>query len=342
MESLRWQNEKLYLLDQTHLPLEKKELECTDYQQVIEAIKILAVRGAPAIGVAAAYGLVLGLRGYQKFASEDFIREAERIAAELDASRPTAVNLHWALQRMLKVLTVGLNSTELWQKLEEEARKIEQEDLAANRQMGEFGQSLIPNKARILTHCNAGALATSGWGTALGVIRSAKEAGKEIQVYADETRPLLQGARLTAWELLQDGIEVTLISDNMAAALMANKMVDLVITGADRIAANGDTANKIGTYGVAVLAEKHNLPFYIAAPLSTFDLSRKTGAEIPIEQRNPEELTHLAGKRIAPLGVKVWNPAFDVTPSRYIKAIITEKGIVYPPYEDNIRKIMIQ
>ncbi|MCQ2559285.1 MAG: S-methyl-5-thioribose-1-phosphate isomerase [Clostridia bacterium] len=342
METLRWQERKLYLLDQTRLPLEKVELECTTYQQVIEAIKILAVRGAPAIGVAAAYGLVLGLEAYQKVKPEAFVQEARRIAAELDASRPTAVNLHWALQRMLQVLISGLDSASLWQKLEAEARKIEQEDFAANRKMGEFGQTLIPAQSRILTHCNAGALATSGWGTALGVIRSAQAAGKQVQVYADETRPLLQGARLTALELLQDRIDVTLISDNLAATLMAHKMVDLVIVGADRIAANGDAANKIGTYGLAVLAEKHNLPFYIAAPLSTFDLSKKTGAEIPIEQRKPEEVTHLAGQRIAPLGVKVWNPAFDVTPSVYIKAIITEKGIIYPPYEANIRKIMIQ
>ncbi|NLI12035.1 MAG: S-methyl-5-thioribose-1-phosphate isomerase, partial [Peptococcaceae bacterium] len=275
---------------------------------------------------------------------KEMIKSLETAAGELKSTRPTAVNLSWALERMLGRLreAASRDLALLGGLLLEEAHAIYNEDLAGNRKMGEYGQVLIPPKASILTHCNAGALATAGYGTALGVIRAAKEAGKEISVFADETRPLLQGARLTAWEMLQDSIPVTLITDSMVGYLMAKGKVDLVIVGADRITANGDVANKIGTYGVAVLARTHGLPFYVAAPVSTVDLSLDSGDKIPIEEREQNEITHLAGCQVAPAGVQVWNPAFDVTPNHLVTAIITERGIIRPPYQENLRKTIGQ
>lgn len=342
MKTMYWEKESLFLLDQTQLPLKIEYIQCENYIEVVNAIKILAVRGAPAIGVAAAYGLALGAKSLLEESMESFLLQIKQISNELDQSRPTAVNLHWALNRMLNKVKSSLPATpkEIYQIILEEAHLIYQEDLKSNQAMGSYGASLIPHKARILTHCNAGALATAGFGTALGVIRAAQKEGKDVLVYADETRPLLQGARLTAFELSQDNIPVTLITDNMAASLMAHKMVDLIIVGADRIAANGDAANKIGTYGLAVLAKRHNLPFYIVAPVSTIDLNLASGEKIPIEERNPEEVTHFGKERIAPLGIKVWNPAFDVTPAELITAIITEKGIIKPSYLTNILAVV--
>lgn len=341
MDAIIWENDHLRLLDQTKLPGTMEYIECYDYRTVAEAIKRLAVRGAPAIGAAAAYGLVLGAKQINTTDRKEFLEKLEAIAGELRATRPTAVNLAWALDRML--VRVNTSSEQDVEKIRrvmlEEAHAIYQEDVQSNRKMGEFGQELLPNGARVLTHCNAGALATAGYGTALGVIRAAKEKGKEVSVFADETRPLLQGARLTAWEMVQEGIPVTLITDGMAGYLMAKKKVDCVIVGADRITANGDVANKIGTYGVAVLANYHKIPFYVAAPLSTIDMTLSSGEEIPIEERDPKEVTHHAGQAMAPDGVQVWNPAFDVTPNSLVTAIITEMGIIYPPYTENLAKI---
>ncbi|MCL2766910.1 MAG: S-methyl-5-thioribose-1-phosphate isomerase [Peptococcaceae bacterium] len=336
---MRWLEEGcLELLDQTALPLFVTYIKCYDHNSVGDAIKRLAVRGAPAIGAAAAYGLALGAKRLDCTDKNQFMLKVGRIAEELAATRPTAVNLQWALSRMTDTL---LSSGEtapsaIKSLLLAEAHKIYQQDIDANRLIGHYGQKLIPQDARILTHCNAGALATAGYGTALGVVTAAWEAGKNISVYADETRPLLQGARLTTWEMLQLGIPVTLITDNMAGYLMAQKKVDLVIVGADRITANGDTANKIGTYGLAVMAHYHHLPFYVAAPMSTIDTSLSTGKEIPIEERGQSEVTFLAGQQIAPEGVNVWNPAFDVTPHELVTAIVTEKGILYPEYSKSI------
>jgi len=344
MDTMRWEKDSLLLLDQTKLPQKVEYIECKDYQTVAKAISNLSVRGAPAIGVAASYGLVLGLSEKQFDTCQDLIAEAKRIAQELWLTRPTAVNLRWALERMLQIMNKenadALTPAQLKNILLREAHAILSEDINANKAIGNYGEKLIPDKARILTHCNAGALATAGYGTALGVIRAAKEAGKEISVYADETRPLLQGARLTAWEMIQEKIPITLITDNMAASLMAQQMVDLVIVGADRIAANGDTANKIGTYGVALMAREHKIPFYVAAPVSTIDLKIKQGKDIPIEERNYHEVTHISGQMIAPEGIKVWNPAFDITPNVLIAAIITERGIITPPYDKNLASII--
>jgi len=343
METMRWENDMLILLDQTRLPQKVEYIHCKDYRTVAGAIRNLSVRGAPAIGVAAAYGLILGLQALQIHTRQELITEAKRVAKELTLTRPTAVNLKWALERMLDKLGGATVSSpkELKKILLEEAHAIYQEDIRANKSMGRYGQELVPHGARILTHCNAGALATAGYGTALGVVRAAKEAGKIISVYVGETRPLLQGARLTAWEMVQENIPVTLITDNMAASLMARGMVDLVLVGADRIAANGDTANKIGTYGLALLSREHNLPFYVVAPLSTVDFTLSEGKDIPIEERNHHEVTHIAGQMTAAAGVKVWNPAFDVTPARLITAIITDRGIVKPPYRENLIECLI-
>jgi len=340
---MRWSAEEncLELLDQTRLPAEIVYLKCRDYRDVADAIKRLSVRGAPAIGAAAAYGLVLAALSAAACRKEEFLARVRQAAAELAATRPTAVNLCWALDRLLARLgaleSAGVDA--MGAALFDEACAIYGEDVAGNRRMGEYGRELIPNEARILTHCNAGALATAGYGTALGVIRAAREAGKNVSVYAGETRPLLQGARLTTWEMLQEGIPVTLITDNMAGHLMAMRKVDLVIVGADRIAANGDAANKIGTYGVAVLAKEHGLPFYVAAPFSTIDFSLPSGAAIPIEERDHSEVTHLAGRAVAPEGVRVWNPAFDVTPHRLITAIITDRGVAYPPFGESLKTL---
>jgi methylthioribose-1-phosphate isomerase len=330
------------LIDQRRLPTEEVVLECHDYQAVAEAIKTLAVRGAPAIGVTAALGLALGARAIAAERIEDFWPRFAEICTEMAATRPTAVNLFWAIERMKACAEAHrqLPIHALQARLEAEAWAMLQEDIANNRRMGQHGQALIPDTARILTHCNAGALATAGYGTALGVIRAAVEHGKHVQVIADETRPVLQGARLTAWELQQDGIPVTVITDNMAASLMRRGMIDLVIVGADRIAANGDVANKIGTYGVAVLAHVHGIPFYVAAPLSTIDTSLTSGDQIPIEERRPEEVMQIGGHQLTPAGVGVLNPAFDVTPHAYVHALITEVGVLRPPFDHSITQAL--
>ncbi|WP_161820936.1 S-methyl-5-thioribose-1-phosphate isomerase [Sporotomaculum syntrophicum] len=334
METMRWVDGCLEILDQTLLPGKTEYIKCEHYTTICDAIRRLSVRGAPAIGAAAAYGLALGAASLSPAGKAEFVSAIEQIARELCDTRPTAINLQWAVDRMLQLLhEQTTDSVEvLKETLLAAAHAIYREDLASNRRIGEFGEKLIPPNVSILTHCNAGALATAGFGTALGVIRAAHQAGKNIHVYADETRPLLQGARLTAWELMQDNIPVTLLTDNMAGYLMACGKVDLVIVGADRITANGDVANKIGTYSVAVLAKEHGLPFYVAAPMSTFDLNLAGGQEIPIENRDEREVTHFAGHPVAPAGVKVWNPAFDVTPHPLVTAIITDRGVARPPY----------
>ena len=338
---MRWANGCLEILDQTRLPGKVEYIKCTEHRTVCDAIKRLSVRGAPAIGAAAAYGLALGAASVSAGSREEFLTAVEGIANDLVATRPTAVNLKWAVDRILtKLRGCDCQAVDaLKAMLVSEAEAIFNEDLDSNRKMGKFGQALVPDGAAILTHCNAGALATAGLGTALGVIRAARDAGKKVSVYADETRPLLQGARLTTWEMLQEKIPVTLISDNMAGYLMSLGKVDLVIVGADRITANGDVANKIGTYGVAVLAKEHNVPFYVAAPMSTIDFNLVSGRDIPIEERAAQEITHFAGVRMAPEGVGVWNPAFDVTPSRLISAIITDRGVAKPPYEQSLAKL---
>ncbi|MEW6661259.1 MAG: S-methyl-5-thioribose-1-phosphate isomerase [Bacillota bacterium] len=334
MDSIIWEKGSLKLLDQTRLPAEVTYLECCDYRQVAAAIRRLQVRGAPAIGIAAAYGFVLGAAEYQGESFSNFAHNVREVAKELASTRPTAVNLFWALERMLARLTKieGLAPDRWVPALEEEALAIHREDLEMNRQIGWWGNQVIEAGAQILTHCNAGALATGGYGTALGVIRAAHQAGKNISVYACETRPLLQGARLTAWELMQDQIPVTLIADNMAGYLLQQGKISLVVVGADRIAVNGDVANKIGTYSLAVLAHHHQVPFYIAAPVSTFDFKIMSGRDIPIEERSPEEICILGNSAIAPPGVPVYNPAFDITPSRYVTGYITDRGILKPPF----------
>lgn len=339
MKPIIWSNFKLNLLDQRLLPIEVKYIECNSYNDVAECIKSMVVRGAPAIGIAAAYGVVLGAKEVYSNDKIKFEKDMQKVFETLASTRPTAVNLFWALKRLKdKFYSALQNDNEnLIVLLENEANEIFNEDLELNKKIGKYGAKLLPDKCTVLTHCNAGALATAGWGTALGVIRSAKEMGKEIKVFADETRPLLQGARLTAFELMNDGIDVTLISDNMAGYVMKLGLVDAIIVGADRIAANGDTANKIGTYSLSVLAKAHNIPFYIAAPYSTFDLNIKNGEEIPIEERSHEEVRTIFNIRIAPENVKVFNPSFDVTPNKNITAIITDRGVIYPPFEENIK-----
>jgi methylthioribose-1-phosphate isomerase len=324
----------LRLLDQTRLPGEVVLHECHTAADVAEAIRAMRVRGAPAIGVAAAYGLALGAGEYPGDDPAGFRAHLAAVASEMRSTRPTAVNLFWAITRALEAAGAALAGgvPAAREALLAFAERLRDDDVALNRQMGRHGATLVPDGARVLTHCNAGALATAGYGTALGVLRGAVEASKRVHVYVDETRPFLQGARLTAWELQADGIPLTLITDNMAGYFMAQGKIDLVVVGADRIAANGDVANKIGTYSVAVLAYAHGIPFYVAAPTSTVDLSLPSGEAIPIEERSPDEVTHIAGRRIAPEGIAVANPAFDVTPHRYVSAIITEHGILRPPY----------
>ena len=341
MKTLEWQDGTLQLLDQTKLPLEVVYVRCQTAADVGHAIKTMKVRGAPAIGVAAAYGLALAASNSKCKDGQTFVNEMRDCARMLAATRPTAVNLFWALERMVKAIEKsGAEELPILKEaILREAHDILAEDIQMNRHIGMYGNDLIPPKARILTHCNAGALATGGYGTALGVIRSAHEADKDIQVFADETRPLLQGARLTAWELLQDNIPVTLITDNMAGYLMSKGMIDLAVVGADRITRNGDVANKIGTYTVAVLCKEHGIPFYVAAPASTIDMNLASGMEIPIEEREPQEVTSLYGQIIAPPGVKVLNPAFDVTPNRLVTAIITDRGVIRAQYEENLSKI---
>ncbi|NLN16877.1 MAG: S-methyl-5-thioribose-1-phosphate isomerase [Firmicutes bacterium] len=329
---LRWDGEALVLLDQTKLPGEVAYITCCNHEQVAAAIKEMKVRGAPAIGAAAAYGLVLGAR--EACQRADFWEALLDVAERLRRTRPTAVNLAWALERMLqKAERASQDPEEALKLLTEEAAAIALEDVEVNRAIGRHGAPLLPEDGGVLTHCNAGALATVDYGTALGVIRAAVEMGKKIRVFACETRPFLQGARLTAYELKADGIPVTLITDNMAGYVMGRGLVQGVVVGADRVAANGDVANKIGTYSLAILAREHGLPFYVAAPLSTVDLATPDGEHITIEERDPTEVSHLAGIRIAPEGVDILNPAFDVTPAKYITGIITEKGVVKPPYD---------
>ena len=341
LNTVEWVEGKVRLVDQTLLPLEQVWVECTSHEEVAEAIRSMKVRGAPAIGVTAAYGMALGALAYPGSDPEGFLLHMARVADRLRATRPTAVNLFWAIERMLSVAvgasSAGVEATRA--ALVAEARRMAEEDVAANRRMGALGAELLPEEGGVLTHCNAGALATVAYGTALGVIRAAVERGKRIRVYADETRPFLQGARLTAWELLSDGIPVTLITDNMAGHFMQRGKIDAVVVGADRIAANGDVANKIGTYSVAVLAKEHGIPFYVAAPTSTVDLSTPSGEQIVIEERDPREVVYMAGRRIAPEGVDVANPAFDITPHRYVTAIITEKGVAREPYGEALRHL---
>ena len=341
VETMRLEQGKLVLLDQTLLPNEIAWIACTDYLRVKLAIERLEVRGAPAIGAAAAFAMVLGAREMED--KPDFLGALDAIRADLITARPTAVNLAWAAN-LQYALAARLHKEDnapfkIIKALERRAEEIYADDIAVNKKMGEYGAAVLPNDAVVLTHCNAGALATCGWGTALGVIRSAYAQGKLQMVYADETRPLLQGARLTAFELYEDKIPVTLITDNMAAWTMRTKGVNAVVVGADRIAANGDTANKIGTYGVALAAKAHGIPFYIAAPTSTFDFNIASGAEIPIEERKADEVRHFRSEQTAPEGVAVFNPAFDVTPAELISGIITEYGVITAPYVESIKKL---
>ena len=336
--TLEWTDDGVRLLDQPALPQKVEYKLCRDHHQVAAGIRDMVVRGAPAIGVAAAMGVALGVKRSQAATVAALRPEFDAICAELAATRPTAVNLFWGIERMKSCFErhAGGSVAALQQALEAEALRIAADDIAINQALGRHGATLLPQQGTVLTHCNAGALATAGYGTALGVIRAAVEAGKQIAVYADETRPYLQGARLTAWELQQDNIPVTVITDNMAGHFLHRGGIAAVIVGADRIAANGDVANKIGTYSVAVLAKENNVPFYVAAPLSTLDLILATGDAIPIEQRSAAEVTHLQGVAITPAGVAVAHPAFDVTPHRYVSAIITEAGVARAPYTDSL------
>ena len=341
IQTLEWTDKGVRFIDQTKLPTEEVYVNCTTHEQVADVIRNMVVRGAPAIGVAAAMGIALGVQNSKAENGADLKKDFDQICEIIRQTRPTAVNLFWAIRRMqekfetLRVRPVA----QIKQALIEESQRMHAEDIAANQAMGRYGATLMPASGGVLTHCNAGALATAGYGTALGVIRAAVEQGKKIHVYADETRPFLQGSRLTAWELMKDGIPTTVISDNMAGAMMKQGKISAIVVGADRIAANGDVANKIGTYTVAVLAKEHGLPFYVAAPLSTVDFETTDGSGIPIEQRDSKEVTHIAGKQMVPTGVEVENPAFDVTPAKYVTAIVTEKGIARAPYGESLQKL---
>src|ERR1700756_1745768 len=341
VQTLEWTDSGVRFIDQTKLPTEEAYVTCKTYEQVADAIRNMVVRGAPAIGVAAAMGIALGVKNSKAESVGELRLEFERICGVMGDTRPTAVNLFWAVRRMLNKFELLRVRTlaQLKQALIEEAQRMHAEDIAANQAMGRHGATLMPAEGGVLTHGNAGALATCGYGTALGVIRTAVEQGKKIHVYADETRPFLQGSRLTAWELMQDGIPTTVISDTMAGAMMRQEKIGAIVVGADRIAANGDVANKIGTYTVAVLAKENSIPFYVAAPFSTIDLETADGSKIPIEHRNPREITHIGDQAVTPEGVQVENPAFDVTPAKYVTAIITERGIARTPYEDSLRKL---
>ena len=335
---MEWLGDKLRILDQSQLPHRKVFLDLGDYREVVSAIKAMQVRGAPAIGVAAAYGIALGAQGIAAKDKDQFLQRLAPILDAFAASRPTAVNLFWAIERMRRAAR-GSDVTEIKRALVDEAERIHREEIEATTKLSRLGAALIPDGATVLTHCNTGSLATAGYGTALGVIKAAWDEGKKVEVIATETRPLLQGARLTTWELKQAGIPVTLITDSMAGYFMSQGRVDFVIVGADRIAANGDVANKIGTYTLAVLAKESSIPFYVAAPTSSIDFSLSSGAEIPVEQRDPQEVTHILGTPLAPRGITAANPAFDITPQRYITAIITEKGIIPKPDEKGLKKI---
>jgi methylthioribose-1-phosphate isomerase len=338
VETIEWKNGTVVMIDQTRLPIEEKYVTCRTYQEVAAAIKDMIIRGAPAIGVAAAMGVALGVVHAD---AQDLDGQMETICDTLARTRPTAVNLFWAIDRMKRLYGSlrGQPLEEIRRRLVEEALLIREEDIAICRAIGRNGAALVPDNRTVLTHCNAGALATAGYGTALGVIRAAIESGKKVDVFADETRPFLQGARLTVWELQQDSIPTTLITDNMAGHFMKAGRIGCVVVGADRIAANGDVANKVGTYSVAVLAKENNVPFFVAAPISTLDLTLDSGDRIPIEQRAASEVTHFFGHAVAPAGTVVENPAFDVTPARYVTAIITEKGVARAPYEESLRKL---
>jgi methylthioribose-1-phosphate isomerase len=340
-KTIEWKKDRVRILDQRRLPHEIRYVDCKDASTVAKAIRTLTVRGAPAIGVAAAMGIALAAKKIRSSQLEVFLEKLEKVFKEMGQARPTAVNLFWALGRMKRVLAHDPTSVEgLKEMLEEEALRIFEEDVEVNRRIGDHGKSLIQDGDRILTHCNAGALATAGYGTALAALYAAWAEGKRFHVFVDETRPLFQGARLTAWELMQEKIPATVITDNMAAWVMKKKGVNLVVVGADRIARNGDTANKIGTYGVAILSKWHGIPFYVAAPTSTVDPNLANGLGIPIEERDPAEVTHVQGRPVAPEGMKAFNPAFDVTPQFLIKAFITEKGIVRKPFAGHLKRIM--
>ena len=336
VETIEWTPQGVIMIDQTKLPGEVTFVTCATYNEVADAIRSMVIRGAPAIGVAAAMGVALGA-----LQASDLDAEMPVICETLAQTRPTAVNLFWAIDRMKQVYASvrGSDAAAIRERLVLEAQRVREEDLAINEKIGSFGAPLVPDGKTVLTHCNAGALATAGFGTALGVVRAAVREGKKIDVFADETRPFLQGARLTAWELQRDGIETTLITDNMAGHFLKSGRIGCVVVGADRIAANGDVANKVGTYGLAVLAKENNVPFYVAAPISTLDLTLESGDKIPIEERAGKEVTHIQGLAIAPEGIKVANPAFDVTPNRYVSAIITERGIARAPYTEQLRQL---
>jgi methylthioribose-1-phosphate isomerase len=344
LPTIEWKDDAVVMIDQRKLPASEVYVTCRTAKEVAKAITTMVIRGAPAIGVAAAMGIALGMRRSRATGTKQFTTEFQKTCDLMAGTRPTAVNLFWAIERMKRAFGAaaqdGASVAEIARRLDAEARAIHDEDVASCRAMGALGAALVPESARILTHCNAGALATAGYGTALGVIRAAAEQGKAIAVLADETRPFLQGARLTAWELVRDGIDTTVITDNMAGAMMRLGHVDLVVVGADRIAANGDVANKIGTYSVAVLAREHGLPFYVAAPISTVDLSTADGSGIPIEERRDREVTHVGPARLTPAGARVRNPAFDVTPSRFVTAIITERGIARAPYGESLAALV--
>jgi len=344
LPTIEWKDDAVVMIDQRKLPATEVYVTCRTAKQVARAITTMVIRGAPAIGVAAAMGVALGMRTCRATGTKQFTTEFQKVCDLLAGTRPTAVNLFWAIERMKRTFAeaaqAGASVAEIADRLEAEARKIHDEDVESCRALGAHGATLVPDEARVLTHCNAGALATAGFGTALGVIRAAAAEGKRVAVLADETRPFLQGARLTAWELVQDGIDTTVITDNMAGAMMRLGQVDLVVVGADRIAANGDVANKIGTYGVAVLAKEHGIPFYVAAPISTIDLETPDGSGIPIEERNDREVTHVGSARLTPTGARVRNPAFDVTPAAYVSAIVTERGIARAPYAESLAALV--
>ena len=343
LPTIAWQDDEIVMIDQRKLPALEIYVHCKTASEVAKAIKTMVIRGAPAIGVAAAFGIALGMRRSKALGTKQFAVEFNKLAELMAATRPTAVNLFWAIARMKRSFATGVQAGEavvdLKQRLEREAHLIHDEDVASCQAMGRFGAELVPADARILTHCNAGALATAGYGTALGVIRAAAEQGKVRQVFADETRPFLQGARLTAWELIRDHIPTTVITESMAGPLMRAGEIDFIVVGADRIAANGDVANKIGTYTVATMARAHGVPFYVAAPLSTIDLATPDGDHIPIEQRNAREITHLGSTQLTPAGASVWNPAFDVTPHHLVTAIITERGVCRAPFSENLARL---
>ena len=343
LPTIEWQSESVVMIDQRKLPGQEIYVKCKTANEVAKAIKTMVIRGAPAIGVAAAMGIALGMKRSKAQGTKQFAVEFNKLCDLMAATRPTAVNLFWAIRRMKDVFSeaalAGKSVDEIKKRLEKEAQAIHDEDVHSCQTMGRFGAELVPSGARILTHCNAGALATAGYGTALGVIRAAAEAGKVTQVFADETRPFLQGARLTAWELVRDKIPTTVITESMAGPLMREGSIDFVVVGADRIAANGDFANKIGTYTVAMMAHEHAIPFYVAAPLSTIDLATPDGSAIPIEQRNAREVSHLGSTRLAPEGAGIWNPAFDVTPHRLVAGIITEKGVARAPFSESLKKL---